>query len=82
MRAAQLLVVILYASYMVYAGLGMLVLPWSDLWALVVIRTPPTLGALLDLPWVRGGISAYGILHLLIVLGDVLVLPATWGRKR
>lgn len=82
MRAVQLLIVVLYASYMVYAGLGMLVLPWSELWALVVVRTPPGIGAVLDLPWVRGLISAYGLLHLLVVIADVLLLPGAWRQKK
>ncbi len=77
----QLAIVVLYASYMVYVGLGLLVLPWSDLWALLVIRAPHGLGALLDLPWVRGCISAFGLLHLLLVLGDVLALPSTWVKR-
>lgn len=82
MRVVQLLTVVLYASYMVYAGLGLLVLPWSELWALVVIRTPPGFGAILDLPWVRGAISAYGLLHLLIVIADVVLLPGTWRQTK
>lgn len=82
MRIVQLLTVVLYASYMVYAGLGMLVLPWSEFWALVVIRIPPGFGAILDLPWVRGVISAFGLLHLLIVIADVLLLPGAWRQRK
>ena len=74
MRTIRLLIVAAYTGYLVYAGLTMLLLPWHEAWSLVVLRVPTRLGMTLDQPWVRGLISAFGALHLVVVAFE-LILP-------
>ncbi len=54
---------ILYGTYLAYAGLFFLVAPWTELWTLLVIRLPALPAVVLGNPAVRGMISAFGLLH-------------------
>jgi hypothetical protein len=53
-------------------GLAMLLLPWTDVWAALVYRLAPTWGATLDAPALRGAVSAFGLLHLLLVVLEMV----------
>jgi len=70
---------LLYAGYLVHVGLLMIILPWSDSWLLILTRLPDAAATLLDSPAVRGAISAFGVLHLLLIVAEV-VLPETVKR--
>ena len=71
---------VLYASYLTNVGLFLLLLPWSEAWARFVLLTPPKVGAILDIPALRGAVSAFGLLHLILLLAE-LVVPTSHLRK-
>lgn len=72
MRIVRLLVVSAWAGYLVYAGLAMLLLPWSAPWPALIRRLPPAVVVVLDHPATRGAISGFGALHLLLVAAELL----------
>ncbi len=72
MRIVRLLVVSAWAGYLVYAGLAMLLLPWSAPWPALVRRLPPAVLTVVDHPATRGAISGFGALHLLLVAAELL----------
>jgi len=57
----------------------MLILPWSRVWPLLMLHVPTHVVPVLDAPFTRGAISAFGLLHLLLVLAE-LVLPQSLKR--
>jgi hypothetical protein len=65
---SRFLLVLLYATYLAYAGLFFLVGPWTDIWTIIVIRLPVPVAAFLGHPAVRGMISAFGVLHFIVAL--------------
>ena len=64
MKATQLVLLVLYIGYLVQVGLLLIVLPWSQTWTILLLRLPAPLMALLDNPALRGGLTAFGALHL------------------
>jgi hypothetical protein len=74
----RFLVIVVYVGYLVNAGLFMLLVPWSRAWGLLLTSLPVGLTPLLDSPWFRGMLSAFGLLHLLLVLWE-LVHPTILG---
>ncbi len=84
---SRFLLVVLYLGYLVNVGLFMLLLPWSDVWGLLLAQLPTQVRIAFDTPWVRGVLSAFGTLHLLLVAWELIhptLLPAvgsqTFGR--
>lgn len=76
MKAFRLIATVIYVSYLVQVGLLMIWLPWSRLWGMLVTQVPFTVAPILDAPAVRGGITAFGVLHLVMV-GVELVRAGT-----
>ena len=72
MRPTRFLAIIVYMSYLVNVGLLLVLLPWSQAWGRVLTRLPLSSAAMLDTPWVRGLISAFGVLHLLLVVWELI----------
>ncbi len=68
----KFLTVVLYIGYLVNVGLLFVVLPWSQVWGLLLTMFPAGPAAFLGLPWVRGVLSAFGALHLLLVLWELV----------
>jgi hypothetical protein len=66
-KAFRLLATVIYVSYLVQVGLLMIWLPWSRLWGMLVTQMPFTVAPILDAPAIRGGITAFGVLHLVMV---------------
>jgi hypothetical protein len=64
--------IVLYIGYLVNVGLIFIVVPWSQVWGLVLTMLPTELGAFFGLPAVRGALSAFGVLHLLLVLRELV----------
>jgi hypothetical protein len=58
-------------GYLVNAGLMLILLPWSNAWGLLLTSFPPSTSILLDTPWFRGLLSAFGVLHLMLVLWEL-----------
>ena len=70
-----MLAVTVYTGYLVYAGLTLVLFPWHEAWTVTVVRLPPRIAAILDEPWVRGMVSGFGALHLMVLAAE-LALPA------
>jgi len=79
-RFLRIAFMVVYASYLTNVGLLLIVLPWSDLWPRVILWLPPKAAAILDSPLIRGGLTAFGVLHLLLVLAE-LVMPVHEAQK-
>jgi hypothetical protein len=71
-KLSRFLLIVLYMGYLVNAGLLLILLPWSRAWGVLLSRFQPTTSALLDLPWFRGALSAFGALHLMLVLWELI----------
>ena len=69
-RALRAILTILYASYLVNMGILLIMLPWSEVWAHALLLMPMRLAVLVDIPAVRGVISAFGVLHLLLLVAE------------
>jgi len=68
----RFLVIVLYIGYLVNVGLLFVIVPWSQVWGLMLTMCPTRIAAILDLPWVRGALSAFGVLHLLLVAWELV----------
>ena len=72
MKALRFFLLVLYAGYLVNVGLLLLILPWSEVWGLILTRFPLNLAMVMDAPWLRGIISAFGLLHLLLIAWEMV----------
>ena len=81
MKLSRFLLIILYMGYLVNAGLMLIILPWSKAWGLLLSRFPLATAGLLDSPWMRGILAAFGVLHLMLVawelINPTLLAPVT-----
>jgi len=71
-RLRRFLLVVLYMAYLVNTGLLFILLPWSKAWGLIMTGFSPVAAAMLDTPWFRGLLSAFGVLHLMLVLWELI----------
>jgi hypothetical protein len=65
---------VLFVIYCVEAGLFLVIAPWRDFWNLLVSRSALSqahLGAVLMLPWVRGAVTGFGLIHLIWGIHDL-----------
>ncbi|MCU0302882.1 MAG: hypothetical protein MUC56_02335 [Thermoanaerobaculales bacterium] len=72
MRGLRLLLLIVYASYLTNVGLFLIMLPWSEVWPRFVLLLPPAIGIVVDAPALRGAVTAFGCLHLALLLLEIL----------
>ena len=63
---------IVYLLYCVEAGVFLLLVPWSILWSNSYFAQMPALRTVLLSGYLRGGISAFGLLHLVVAVIDFL----------
>ena len=68
----RVLAIVVYIGYLVNVGLLFIVVPWSQVWGLLLTRCPMQLAEVLGLPSVRGALSAFGVLHLTLVLWELM----------
>ena len=78
--ALRMLLTVIYASYLTNVGLLLLLLPWSEGWSRFILLLSPQMTAFLDNPAVRGVVSAFGFLHLALLVGE-LFIPGRWVRS-
>jgi len=71
-KLTRFFVIVLYMGYLVNAGLLFIMLPWSRVWGLLLTQFPHPLALMLDFPWFRGMLSAFGFLHLLLVAWELI----------
>ncbi len=65
---------VLFVIYCVEAGLFLVIAPWREFWNLLVSRSALSqahLGTLFMLPWVRGAVSGFGLIHLIWGIHDL-----------
>jgi hypothetical protein len=79
-KVGRFFIIVIYMGYLVNIGLVLLLIPWSAVWGLIVTQFPPGASLLLDAPWFRGLLSAFGVLHLLMVFWE-LVNPTLLGTQ-
>jgi hypothetical protein len=71
-KLTRFLLIVLYMGYLVNAGLMLILLPWSKVWGLLLTDFPPVAWVMLDTPWFRGVLSAFGVLHLVLVAWELI----------
>ena len=72
MKLGRFFAIVIYIGYLVNVGLFLLLIPWSRAWGMLLTRFPPAAHVVLDSPWFRGMLSAFGLLHLLMVVWELL----------
>jgi hypothetical protein len=71
-KLSRFFLIVLYMGYLVNAGLMLVLLPWSRTWGLLLTRFSPATASLLDSPLFRGLLSAFGVLHLMLVAWELI----------
>jgi hypothetical protein len=62
-----------FALYCLEAGLFFTIVPWTVIWTVnPLLHSNLTIGAFADNPFVRGFVSGFGLLHLLIGVRDIV----------
>ncbi|MCU0233068.1 MAG: hypothetical protein MUE90_03425 [Thermoanaerobaculales bacterium] len=72
MRPIRFVAIVVYMAYLVNVGLLLVLLPWSRAWGRLLSMLPLGLAPTLDAPWLRGALSAFGVLHLLLVAWELV----------
>lgn len=72
-----------FALYCLEAGLFFLVVPWTRLWTLnPLLQNNVALAALALNPFVRGFVSGFGLVHLLIGVRDMIAISQARRGER
>lgn len=62
-----------FALYCLEAGLFFTVVPWTRLWTLnPLLHQHVAIGLWADNPFIRGLISGFGVIHLIIGVSDIV----------
>jgi hypothetical protein len=75
-----MLLIVLYVAYLVQVGLLMIMLPWSEVWSVLILRLSPAISFWLDSPAVKGLLTGFGVLHLLMLA--IELKPISRGTPR
>jgi hypothetical protein len=71
-KLSRFLLIVIYMGYLVNAGLMLIMLPWSATWGLLLSRFPLAVAGVFDQPWIRGILTAFGVLHLMLVAWELI----------
>ena len=64
-----------FALYCLEAGLFFTIAPWTRVWTMnPLLHSNLTVGMLADNPFVRGLVSGFGVIHLIIGVKDILAM--------
>jgi hypothetical protein len=64
-----------FALYCLEAGLFFIVVPWTRLWSVnPLLQTSAMMSMLAGNPFVRGFVSGFGVIHLIIGIRDILAI--------
>ncbi|MCP4897665.1 MAG: hypothetical protein GY906_11895 [bacterium] len=72
MKIVRWILLVLYVGYLTQVGLTLLMLPWMPLWSFILLKLPLELTPFLQSPMTRGVVSAFGLLHLLMIVLEFL----------
>jgi hypothetical protein len=76
-------VALFFALYCLEAGLFFLVVPWTRLWTLnPLLHSSAAMTLLAANPFVRGFVSGFGLVHLLIGIKDIIEISQARRRER
>ena len=68
-------IALFFALYCIEAGLFFIVVPWTHLWTMnPLLQGAPSLAALMANPFLRGFVSGFGVIHIIIGIKDMLRL--------
>jgi hypothetical protein len=66
-------IALFFALYCIEAGLFFLVVPWTHLWTMnPLLQNDFALAALAANPFLRGFVSGFGVIHIIIGIKDLL----------
>jgi hypothetical protein len=66
-------IALFFALYCIEAGLFFVVVPWTHFWtANALLQESAALAALAANPFLRGFVSGFGVIHILIGVKDIL----------
>jgi hypothetical protein len=66
-------IALFFALYCIEAGLFFVIVPWTHLWSLnPLFQNPPALAAFAANPFLRGFVSGFGVIHILIGIKDLV----------
>lgn len=72
-----------FALYCIEAGLFFTVVPWTRLWTMNPwLHQNLTIGLWVDNPFVRGFISGFGVVHILLGVSDLVRIARARRRER
>jgi hypothetical protein len=72
-----------FALYFLEAGLFFVVVPWTRFWTMnPLLHGHATVAMLAANPFVRGFVSGFGLVHILIGVNDLIRLTATRRARR
>ena len=71
-----------FALYCLEAGLFFTVVPWTRVWTMNPwLHQNLTIGLWVDNPFVRGFISGFGVIHIIVGLKDIVRLARARRRE-
>jgi hypothetical protein len=71
-----------FALYCLEAGLFFTVVPWTRIWTMNPwLHQNLTIGLWVDNPFVRGFISGFGVIHIIVGLKDLVRLARARRRE-
>lgn len=71
-----------FALYCLEAGLFFTVVPWTRLWTMNPwLHQNLTIGLWIDNPFVRGFVSGFGVIHILLGVKDIVRLSRARRRE-
>ena len=70
-----------FALYCLEAGLFFTIVPWTRVWTMnPLLHNHLAIGIWADNPFVRGFVSGFGVVHLIIGVNDIIRISA--ARRR
>lgn len=70
-----------FALYCLEAGLFFTIVPWTRVWTMnPLLHNNLTIGLWADNPFVRGFVSGFGVVHLIIGVNDIIRISAERRR--
>lgn len=76
-------VTLFFALYCLEAGLFFIVVPWTRLWTLnPLLHSSETITLVAGNPFVRGFVSGFGVIHLIIGIRDIIRISQERKRER